>query len=343
MAEFLDHQIGRIGIQRLRDGRHHAELHQSLDHVAGTRGHPVGQFLHRDRVWQNNVAHHLHLIRSQKLQFGLAALAFALTSYRGQRADAFVLALDRSLDVDAASTTAAVRTLLRDGDLRLARHHDAAGAADRPCLVVFLRRPRAGPQTERLGGRRRRGDRRGRSATRLLGSTVGGRIRGLCGDSRLGSLACSLLGFRPRRFLGLALGILFGGSARLFLASACLLSGRQDRDLLLLAPLGLPTRILTLLLDERTLTCGLLRRRQRARYRGGRCATTGGSAACSRRRCARRGGPRRGATCRRTRCADRGALFAHFDLDDLRPAVAEALPHGTRIDRAAELEASRGP
>ena len=37
VAEFLHHQFGGVGIQRLGDGRHHAELHQRLDHLAGAR------------------------------------------------------------------------------------------------------------------------------------------------------------------------------------------------------------------------------------------------------------------------------------------------------------------
>ena len=147
VAELLHHQFGGVGIQRLGDGRHDAELHQRLDHLAGAGGHAVGEFLHRDRVRQNDVAHDLHLIRAQPLQFGLAALALALAAHRGQRADALVLALDRRLHVDAAGAAAGVGALLGDDGLRLARHHEAAGAADRPRLVLLLRR--------RVPGRRR--------------------------------------------------------------------------------------------------------------------------------------------------------------------------------------------
>ena len=73
------------------------------------------------------------------------------------------------------------------------------------------------------------------------------------------------------------------------------------------------------------------------------CATAGGSAACGRCRRAGSGGTRRGAARRPAWCADRGALLAHLDLHDLRPAVAETLPHGAGVDRTAELQASRGP
>ena len=62
MAKLLHHQFGGIGIQRLRDGGHDAEFHQRLDYIAGAGGHAVGQFLHGDRVGQNDVTHHFHLI-----------------------------------------------------------------------------------------------------------------------------------------------------------------------------------------------------------------------------------------------------------------------------------------
>ena len=84
VAEFLHHEFRGIGIQRLGDGGHDAEFHQRLDHLAGACGHAVGEFLHRDAVGQDDVAHHLHLVRAQPLQLGLAALALTLAPHRGQ-------------------------------------------------------------------------------------------------------------------------------------------------------------------------------------------------------------------------------------------------------------------
>ena len=55
------------------------------------------------------------------------------------------------------------------------------------------------------------------------------------------------------------------------------------------------------------------------------------------------GGRRAALPPRRARRADRGALLAHLDLHHLGAAVAEALPHGAGVDRAAELQAARGP
>jgi hypothetical protein len=150
VAKFLYHQFGGIGIERLGDGGHHAELHQRLHYLAGACGHSVGQLLHRDAVRQNDVAHDLDLIGAKTLQLGLTALALPLAADRGQRADTFVLALDRSLYVDAARAASTVRALLGNSDLRLARHQHAARAADRPGFVIIFRRTRARPEAQRL-------------------------------------------------------------------------------------------------------------------------------------------------------------------------------------------------
>ncbi len=121
VAELLDHQFGGIGVERLRDRRHHAQLHQRLDHVAGAGGHAVGEFLNGNVFRQHDLAHDFHLIGAQTLQFGLAALAFALAAHRGEAAHALVLALDRGLNVDLAGAAAVVRALLGRHDGRLAR------------------------------------------------------------------------------------------------------------------------------------------------------------------------------------------------------------------------------
>ncbi len=103
VAEFLDDQFRGIGVERLGQGRHHAHFHQRLDDLGGPGGHAVGQFLHGDGLRQDDVAHDLHLIRTEAVQFGLATLTLALAADRGQRADLFVLAFDRGLHVDAAA------------------------------------------------------------------------------------------------------------------------------------------------------------------------------------------------------------------------------------------------
>ena len=180
VAEFCHHQLGGVGIERLRHGRHDAELHQGLDDLGRAGGHAIGEFLHGDLFWQNDVTHDFHLIGAQPLQFRLAAFAFALAAHRGERADAFVLALDRGLNVDAAGTPAVVGGgLARGDDRRLARGGAAgAGAADRTGVVLLLA---AATQAQgfRGGGRRgRRGGGAGAAARVLARSGGGGRLAG---------------------------------------------------------------------------------------------------------------------------------------------------------------------
>ena len=81
----------------------------------------------------------------------------------------------------------------------------------------------------------------------------------------LGRLARRILGVLLRGFLGRTDGFLFRRLARLFLAPAGLLGGRQDGDLFLFAPFRLALRVLSLLLDQCPLPRGLFRRGQRAR------------------------------------------------------------------------------
>ena len=264
VAELLHHQFGGVGVQRLRDGGHHAQLHQRLDHLAGAGGHAVGQFLHGDRVRQDDVAHHLHLIGAQPLELGLAALALALAPHRGQRADPLVLALDRGLHVDAAGAAAVVGP--------------SSARPPAACAAACRRRRGDGP----AGPRRRppRPSRRARSRSVSVGvgwrcagrgapATDAGAARpgaravartaGLGGghlrrDRRLGGLRA-----RPPRPFAAALSsspaarLLLGGLARLLLAAARFLGGRQDRNLLLLAPFRLALGRLALLLHQRAL------------------------------------------------------------------------------------------
>ena len=99
--------------------------------------------------------------------------------------------------------------------------------------------------------------------------------------------------------------------------AARLLGGGQDRDLLLLAALGLAPGGFALLLRQRALAGGKLGRGQRPPGAGGRAGGCRGAAPG--RRPARRGAP----CCARApagarRAPARGALLAHFDLHHLR-------------------------
>ena len=85
-------KFGGIGIDRLVHGDHHAHLHQRLDDIGGTFGHPVGKFRNNDGFRQLHVAH---------LLFGLLAEAqclltslFLLPLHRGKRTLASAFTVD---------------------------------------------------------------------------------------------------------------------------------------------------------------------------------------------------------------------------------------------------------
>ncbi len=265
MAELLHDQLSGVGVQRLGNRGHHAELHQRLDHVGRARGHAVGQLLDRDLLGQHDIAHDSHLIGTEAFKLGLAPLALALTANRGQAADALVLALYGRLDIDA-SRAAVLRSLLGRGDLRLAGRQRSAGTADRPRLLLFV--GPTDPKPQCLGGRGGRGSRsggwtaagifarpRGRCSARHRGLRRGSRHASRCRGG-IGDLARFLLEKTLLRLGGLAARFLFGGLAGLLLAPARFLGGGQDGDLLLFAPLRLTAGVLALLFDQRPLARG---------------------------------------------------------------------------------------
>ena len=321
MAELLHHQFGGVGIQRLGDGRHHAELHQRLDHVAGARGHAVGQFLDGDRVRQDDVAHHFHLIGAQPLQFGLAALAFALAAHRGERADALVLALDRGLHVDAAGAAAVVGALLGDDGLRLARQHarrrgGGSAAPRRPPRAPACRGAAAASRSARPASRRRggaAGRRRASSAPRAAGAAAWAAAVGL------GRLARRLLGLLPapppRPRAGPPLP---RPCAPLPRAGA---PPRRPTGSRSSPARAAPPRAGALRAAARPARAGARPARSRsARAAARRCGRPLPGAGAAARRWRRAGPASAGAAGRCAGRADRGALLAHLDLHDLGAA-----------------------
>ncbi len=77
VTEFFDHELCRIGIEALVDGRHDAHAHQSLDHVGCTFSHTVGQFLNGDNVRDGHVTHDFlfRFLRAHGTGFGFGLLA----------------------------------------------------------------------------------------------------------------------------------------------------------------------------------------------------------------------------------------------------------------------------
>ncbi len=216
VAELLHHQLGGVGVERLRDGRHHAHLHQRLHHVAGAGGHAGGQLLHGDGVGQHHVARDLQPVGAQQLQLLLAALAVALAADAGERAGLLVLALDGGLHVDAA-VAAAHDALLGHGGRDLAGRQRHAGAATRRFLVLAGAR---GLQPQRLGRGRGRGagvPAWPEHAAAAAGCDRAVPERGAGRAAAGGGAASAAWRARPRRLarldLGLARGLLGGRAA----------------------------------------------------------------------------------------------------------------------------------
>jgi hypothetical protein len=158
-----------------------------------------------------------------------------------------------------------------------------------------------------------------------LGRATGGL---LCGLGFLGGLGCflgaagGLFGRRAARFFLSGLAGLLGSAARFF-------GGGEDGDLLLLAPLGLALGGFLLLFCQDALADGDLGCGQAARRGSGAWRRRAGRRAL----CRRRSDDHRGWRWRH----DGGTLFANLDLNDLGPAMAEALPDGSGIDGATDL------
>jgi hypothetical protein len=153
VAEFLHDKFRRVGVDGLRQRRHHAHAEQRLHHLAAAGGHAVGEFLDGDRLRHHHVAHHALLAGAQAREFLLPPLAFAGAAHRGDRADLLVLALDRRTDVDAALAAvhrAAERALLRR-DRRAALL--GVGAERAAALILLAAGARAQRQLRRRVGR----------------------------------------------------------------------------------------------------------------------------------------------------------------------------------------------
>ena len=350
VAKLGDHQLGGVGVNHLRDVRHHAHLHQGTHHLVAARGHTVGQFLHGDRVRQNHFAHHFHAIGAQQFQLGLAALTLTLAAHGSERTHLLVLTLKRCLHVDLAGTAAVVANFLR-------RHHGHAalgrGANARALHAargfIFLIGAHAWAaawfQLQRLAARHggSRGSRAGRRRA-SHGRSGGPGCRSLTGSGlNLGGLG---LGFRLNRGgLGFTQGF--------FLAAASFLGCGEDGNLLLLAALGLTQGGNTLLFGQHALAGRQLGGGKRARRgaRAGPGRLRGGSRnrGCRGRRrachrplgqrliqCQCRHGCRRGSRGGRR---PQATLLAHLNLYHFRPAMREALPHRSGVDRMPRITA----
>ena len=83
VAELLNDQLGRIGVDHIGDLAHLALLHQELDDVDGALGHAVGELLDGDDLGDDHLAHDLVARLDDAGLAQLLALAPALE--RGER------------------------------------------------------------------------------------------------------------------------------------------------------------------------------------------------------------------------------------------------------------------
>src|SRR5690606_19601080 len=201
MAEFVDHQLGGVGVDGLVCRDHHAHFHQDLDDVGRAFGHAVGQFRDHDGFGQLDIA---------DLLFG------ALVAAHGFLPGFFLLALHRGKAALAAAFTIQC----------LAQRQLAGAAAVLAALAtaVAVVRPAAGVAVAVGLARASGADALGFGADGCgLGSgTVGGgrRARRCLGLGKLGlflftqlglaGTALILFGFQPQGFFTLTLFTLFG-------------------------------------------------------------------------------------------------------------------------------------
>ncbi len=81
VAEFLDQQFRRIGVNRLVLRRHDVVFHQGLDHIGDPLSHTVGKLLHRDGVWDDHVSHDFFALDGPG---HLALLTLLTAAHRGE-------------------------------------------------------------------------------------------------------------------------------------------------------------------------------------------------------------------------------------------------------------------
>ena len=136
VAELGDDQLGRVGVDRLVDRRHDAHAHQRLDHVGAALGHAVGEFLDRDRLGDDDVAHDLRLLAAQHP----LALALAGAADRGEAAGALAAILvEGARDGQLAAAALVVGAPHRGG--RALQVRAAAGPRRSRRFLFLLQRP----------------------------------------------------------------------------------------------------------------------------------------------------------------------------------------------------------
>jgi hypothetical protein len=284
VAELADHDLRRVGVDRLVDGRHDAHLHERLHDVGAALGHAVGELLHRDRLGDDDLAHDLGL-RQAAAGHALAVLGGAPLD-RGERAGAELVVVGQRLLQGHLAHRAALVVGALEAERRLARRDDRHARAARTRLVVLLL-GRGGARGAELGDGGL-GGRVGRPAALRV-------LLGLLAARLFLGLALLVLGLGAQRGLDPLAVLVLGPAARLVLGAAARLLVGGARGLGVLAAAEFLDALLLLLRLERALARGALLLGEDAQH-GGLARHDG-----ARRRDGpggrRRDGPRRGRRC----------------------------------------------
>ncbi len=113
VTEFLDHQFGSVGVNRLSDCRHNAKPHKLFDNLTGWFGHTVSQFANCNSFRDNNFTENFlcRLLRAFSSHTGL----FTRTTLRSQRWSAvtFVVTVQRLRNGNTAAAVGIACTRFR--------------------------------------------------------------------------------------------------------------------------------------------------------------------------------------------------------------------------------------
>ena len=132
VAKLFRHKLGGIGVDHIGDLDHLALLHKEADNVNGTLGHTVGEFLNRNRFWNDNF--------TRNLFFGLNLLmTFETlhTAFEGRKRTNALFIITRCACNGQTAAALIIDARRWFGRNRNANRRSATGAAD-GCLALFF-------------------------------------------------------------------------------------------------------------------------------------------------------------------------------------------------------------
>ena len=163
MTHFLGDELGHVGVDHVVDLHHLPLFHEELDDVNATFGHAVGEFLNRDRLRNDHLAHDLF---TRLVGHHPALLALDATTEGGDGPSTtlavFIIRLggdDRQLAALLGNIFLGARRCLGNGHHRLLRDRRRTGCTTAAIVFffVFTRQLRLdGKRRQCLGSRRSR-------------------------------------------------------------------------------------------------------------------------------------------------------------------------------------------